>query len=833
MNARCAGGVVVASTTQSNVRHFRADGSVVRVAGGHGVARLPQDGRSWSSNVIPSSVEWLPNGQVAYAASGDVRVVWPNNGSAMLVSSFFNGFPANTYITRHAYDPRNDTWFLADNSFQNARGVLGRRGLGATALWWRVAGGAASEVVTTSLRSATEFRYNTVSAMVVDPTTGDLLTVDGPRHRVVRVLTNGSAMIVAGVTDTSGSTGDGGAANAALLDNPTSIAVMANGVVAIGNAAGVRVISAAGVISSLVSVYGVNSLSWSAGTSTLHLATVGGVMRWHNGALSAPMGASAAVVRGIGVPGAATWLSSPRQLTLLPGNRLLILTSACRGLYLDLTTNTLSAAIGAGADGSAVSNCTISGEGVPVREANMSGARGLASAPDGSWGFLDGTAFTAPVLRVVGTNGIIATRLRPSGMTLASLAIDGLGGFWSTDTTGNRVVRIWTNGTVTAVGTGTQAVSGYSGSAAAASFGLFGGVTFDPATGDALVADSTPISTYTGPRVIRRINGSTHVISLELGGVSNVPPACCQGNEGQARYATLAQPQSLSMASDGSGRLCFSQVRDRLNGKCMLRPALCHVLAMPRPHRTMRACHLRTVPYMHLCQTYFFTRELRCAQNTGTGTIRGVLGGGGTSLGLSPDGIAGPSTAVEEVTSIVMRPGTPYATFIYADEPNHVVREVYQCTTATLPAISYVGVPSAFVPSSAGGTGGSSGGGGGSSGGGGGGSGGGNNSGGGDSAPGGPSGGAIAGIVIGVLAAVGLAAAGVVLAPKVMAMRSAASPISNGKATPGTGDGIQPIPTHPPASFGFSSGAEATATGTLNPMLAGRQGPSAVAAASV
>jgi hypothetical protein len=216
---------------------------------------------------------------------------------------------------------------------------------------------------------------------------------------------------------------------------------------------------------------------------------------------------------------------------------------------------------------------------------------------------------------------------------------------------------------------------------------------------------------------------------------------------------------------------------------------------------------------------------VRCTAGGTNDTLFTVIGGN-RAVGLNTDGILGATIRVNYATSIVMRPGTPTGSFIYADEENDVVREVYPCTTATMPPVNYIGIPDAFVPAGARGSGGNStslaascGGGGG----------------GGDAAAaGGISGGAVAGIVVGVLAAVGLVVAGVVFGPKLLAAKALTAAPVTGKAGGTAGseaDGIQLIPTAPPAAFAYGRNPPAS---NVNPMLLERApATGAVAAAGV
>jgi hypothetical protein len=548
-----AGGVFIAGGDQYNVRHVRADGRVFRAAGLHNsVARLPTDGRTWSRSMRTSSLEYLPNGALLMAADGGVDMVWPQNGSS-------TPLVRNTTFSIHvfAYRASDDTLFLGDTS---SRTVVLRTSIAPSGPYTTVAGGPRADFPVSGPPRGTDFSFGSIAAVMVDPATGILYVSDRWRHRVIRVLSNGTAGIFAGRTDTLGTSGDGGPATAALLTGANALAAMGSGAVAIAVSEGIRVVSAAGIITTLTATPSPpNSLSWDASTATLWVGFSTGVLRVVNGALCAtPLGRPAAPVRGVNVPGGATWVTRPRHLALLPGDRLLIL-CPCRGLFLNLATQTLQPAIGSGADGSsALPNCSTTGDGIPAVLARMVGSRGLAAEPDGSWAFLDAEAHggIAPVLRRVNATGFINT-VRTVGLYYVSLAIDGAGGYWTTDVVAKRVVRIRADGTIVAMGTGNNQVAGFTGSATSASFAQFGGVAFDPVTGDVLVADSQPWFPSAG--AIRRINGVSYAISLVAGGNYTQNDTCCPAPAEPLSQAAMSQLQTLALAQDGSGRICFFQ----------------------------------------------------------------------------------------------------------------------------------------------------------------------------------------------------------------------------------------------------------------------------------
>ena len=121
------------------------------------------------------------------------------------------------------------------------------------------------------------------------------------------------------------------------------------------------------------------------------------------------------------------------------------------------------------------------------------------------------------------------------------LAVDAAGNFYVSDTVGNRIRKIDTNGTITTVaGTGTASFSGDNGTATSATISGPEGLTIDG-------AGNLYFSDFNNNR-IRKVNGTTGIITTVAGNGT----ATFSGDNGLATSASLSSPKDVTVDRFGN-----------------------------------------------------------------------------------------------------------------------------------------------------------------------------------------------------------------------------------------------------------------------------------------
>lgn len=292
---------------------------------------------------------------------------------------------------------------------------------------------------------------------------GNMYVADYTKHYVYKVDTLGSTTTIAG-TGVGGSTGDGGLATAARLNNPGGTAVAPDGTVYISEFSGdrIRKVAPNGII-------------------TTFAGSVGGFM-------------------GDGGPATAARLNAPFSLALNAAGDLFVTDTGNRRIRKIAANGTITTVAGSG-------RCPVlSGDGGPATAADACPGW-MALGPDGSIYFTDDgdTRFYGyPRVRKVSPQGIITTVagsgtrgfLGDGGPASASqlrsaggVAVDLNGNVFIADTSSVRIRKVDPSGLITTyAGTGAAGAGGDGGPANSATFNFMYGMTTD-AAGNLYICD--------------------------------------------------------------------------------------------------------------------------------------------------------------------------------------------------------------------------------------------------------------------------------------------------------------------------------------------------------
>lgn len=393
---------------------------------------------------------------------------------------------------------------------------------------------------------------------------GDLYIADRLNHRIRRVSTSGVIMTIAG-TGQAGFGGDNGPALEARLQNPSGLAIDAQGTLYISDSGNnrLRTISPLGIITTLAGTgsEGYNGenvpalQAWLAGPAGLTIESNGGVVFAEPGnnrvrrvtpdrRVQTVAGNGQFGSGGDGGPGPAARLGSPQGVAVDAAGVLIAdtLSSRVRRVGLDGLIRTVG---GTGRIGS-------SGDGGPVTEAQLFLPAGLAMAPGGGYTIVDSgndrvrRVDAAGVIRTIagvglyasGGNGgpaTAATLLRPQG------GAKGPGGVWYVaDTYGQTVRRINADRTIESIaGTGQAGFGGDNGPGTQALLDHPSDVVPDGA-GNVFIAD-------TRNNRIRVVNAAGTIRTYAgTGDAGNT------GDGGPASAARFSNPRGLALAGDGA-----------------------------------------------------------------------------------------------------------------------------------------------------------------------------------------------------------------------------------------------------------------------------------------
>jgi uncharacterized protein (TIGR03437 family) len=369
------------------------------------------------------------------------------------------------------------------------------------------------------------------SGVAVDAS-GNLFIADAGGNRIRKVSTNGIVTTVAGSgLGASGFSGDGGPATAALLNNPTGVAVDASGNLFIADCYNERIrkVSGSGIITTV------------AGTVSVGLS----------------------VFSGDGGPAISATMYYPYSVAV----------DALGNLFIADTQNNRIRKVSANGI-----ITTVAGNGPNAQPGGFSGDSGPATAASLSYPYgvavdASGNLFIADTannrIRKVSASGIITTvagsgpvGYAPSGTgnfsgdggsaTSATLnapfgvAVDTSGNLFIVDYFNNRIRKVSASGIITTVaGSGTASFSGDGGPATSALLNNPTGVAVDT-SGNLFIAD------YNNNR-IRKVSANGIITTVAGSG----PTAGSSGDGGPATSAIINQPSSVAV--DASGDLFIAE----------------------------------------------------------------------------------------------------------------------------------------------------------------------------------------------------------------------------------------------------------------------------------
>ncbi len=524
------------------------------------------------------------------------------------------------------------TLYVSDN----ANGVVRAVDL-ATGSERVVAGGGANGLGDGGL--ATAATLASPSGLAVDGA-GNLLIADSGAHRVRRVGTLGTISTLAG-TGAAGFSGDGGAASGAALNNPSGIAVAADGSVYVADTGNNRIrrISPSGTISTVAGT-GAAAFSGDGGAATaaalsaprslvhtpdgslLVADTANHRVRRISGALIGTVaGTGVSGFAGDGGPATAARLASPRGLALGDDGAVLVADLFNHRIRRFAIGGSITTAAGSGLAG-------FSGDGGPATAASLSFPPAVVVG--------GGDVFVADAgnhrVRRIGSGGVITTQAGTGwptyggdGGPATSAQMDSprdvgtgpSGRVYVSDRNDHRVRSVAPDGTIsTLAGTGVAGFSGDGGPASGARLNSPSGVAVDT-SGNLFVAEA-------GNHRVRKVApGGT------ISTVAGTGTAGFSGDGGPAISAALRSPEDVAVMPDGT------------------------VLIVDAGNRRVR----RIGP---------------------DGTITTLAGNG--SAGYSGDG--GPATGAMLKAPASVTPGTSGAFFV-ADTGNHRIRRVSATGTIT------------------------------------------------------------------------------------------------------------------------------------------------------
>jgi sugar lactone lactonase YvrE len=345
----------------------------------------------------------------------------------------------------------------------------------------------------------------------------NVFVADTANQRVRRIDGHSGIITTVAGNGTAGSGGDGGPAIAAMLNTPKSIALDASGNLTIADTGNglIRRVSASSGIISTVAGSGVSSFSGDAGPAAT---------------------AQFAKLRGVALDSS--------------GNVYLADTGNCRVRRIVASTGYVSTVAGSGAAGP---SCGLfAGDNGPATEARLDAPGDVAVDSNGNL-FIADTG-NARIRKVDVSSGIITTVAgggtvdagSDGGLATAAklvspggLAVDGSGDVLFSDTGGNRVRSVSAGGIITTLaGNGQAGFSGDNGPATAAMLNGPAGIALD-STGNLYIADN-------GNNRVRRVAQGT------INTVAGNGQSGFSGDAGPATGAALASPRGVGVDTAGN-----------------------------------------------------------------------------------------------------------------------------------------------------------------------------------------------------------------------------------------------------------------------------------------
>lgn len=625
-----AGDMYIADTQNQVVRMVTASTGVITTVAGNGKPGLDGDyGPPLQAKLhLPTTVALDNSGNLYICDSANNAIRWVSNGViAPYLGNYIPGFTGDTTGTISMNDPTDiffDTnWNLWIADYDNGR----IREYGTNDIASTVVGCASCNYVEGGLALATALAGP--HSVVVDPA-GNIYIADTDDNRIRKVsITTNKVTTLAGAGG-YGFSGDGGPANAAQINTPTSLAIDHAGNVYFVDLfnARIRMVSTSGNITTVAGngasqysgdggaaqnalMHGPSAVAYSssgvyiADTNNQRVRQIG-----LSGSMSTVAGTGTPGFAGDGGPAASAQLSFPGALAVDPSGFLYIADTGNQRVR-KVVNGTINTVVGNGStgysgDGSSAVNATLnapaglaidssgnlyisdysnnvvrkvtvggiistvagngsqgySGDGGLATSAQLNGPLGLALDASGNLYIADSGNY---VVRVVSATGGIATyagtgTLGYSGdggpgmsANLASpygLAFDASGNLYLSDLGANRIRMIAPGGTISTIaGNGTSGYSGDGGPALQAQFGSVAGITLD-VQGDVYVADQ-------GNNVIRLLQAvsATPTTGAIVNAASNLVGTIAPG-EWLTIYGSGIGPSTLTISqAGGSGHM--------------------------------------------------------------------------------------------------------------------------------------------------------------------------------------------------------------------------------------------------------------------------------------
>lgn len=461
-----------------------------------------------------------------------------------------------------AVDPSGNL-LIADASYHRIRRVSSATGIITTAIGTGVIGFSGDGGPATAAQLNAPIGVATAS-------NGDIYIAEYGNHRIRKVTAATGIITTVAGTGTAGFSGDGGAATAAQLANPSGVAVDSAGNLYIADTTNNRVrkvTAATGVITTLAGTgtatyNGDGLVATSANLNAPRAVAVSSfgfvyivefygqrvrVVSQASGALFTAIGNGLVGYDGEGVVASSTRISYPLGVAVDAANDVYV-TEGHRVRKLSIGTGLLTTVAGTGTMG-------FGGDGGLATAAQLSGSSGLTVDAAGAIYICDKNNFRvrkvsppAGTLRLTTVGGTGSSGFNSDGIATSvnvyypsSTATTASGDLYFTDWYNHRIRKITPGGVIsTIVGTGVGGYAGDGGLATGARLNYPTSIAVDP-SGQIYVAD-----TYN--HRIRRINISGYISTIAGTGVAG-----SSGDGGAATSAQFTYPRGIAL--DGAGNL--------------------------------------------------------------------------------------------------------------------------------------------------------------------------------------------------------------------------------------------------------------------------------------
>jgi invasion protein IalB len=455
--------------------------------------------------------------------------------------------------------------FIADQSNHRIRKITASTGIITTIAGTGTSGSSGDG------EQATAAQLSTPQGVALDAS-GNIYIADRFNHRIRKITASTGVITTIAGTGTSGSSGDGGQATAALVSNPQGIALDANGNIYIGDTGNQRirkVTASTGIITTIAGT-GTSGSSGDGGQATAaQLSTPVGVavdasgniyignqtahrvrkITASTGVISTAAGTGIAAFSGDGGQASSAQLNDPWASTVDgSGNVFIADLNNHRIRKITASTGVMSTIAGNGTSG-------FSGDGGQATAAQLSSPSGVAV--DGSGNVYTVDRGTNRIRKITASTGIMSTiagtgtsgSTGDGGQATAAqisnpfgVAVDGGGNVYIADQNNNRIRKITASTGImsTIAGTGTSGSAGDGGQATVAQLNNPYGVAVD-GSGNVYIAE--------GGQRIRKITASTGIITT----IAGTGTWGFSGDDGQATAAQINSP--FGVAVDGSGNV--------------------------------------------------------------------------------------------------------------------------------------------------------------------------------------------------------------------------------------------------------------------------------------